>query len=126
MKYFIEGIKQDDSQVEDVDIIVDDSSPDIIDVDTKSDTVDDDQLCFGTASLDPFHYNMCKNTYGQDGNEMIDIIILGEKYLDYIFDENNNISIAIIETFLVLLNHSLHNDNRTFIQSNFQGEIDLK
>ena len=78
MIYFIEGIKQDDSQVEDVDIIVDDSSPDIIDVDTKSDTVDDDQLCFGTASLDPFHYNMCKNTYGQDGNEMIDIIILGE------------------------------------------------
>ena len=78
MKSFIEGVKQDDSQVEDVDAIVDDPSPDIIYIDTNSDIVDDEQLCFDTVSFNPFHCNICKNTYGQDGNEMIDIIILSE------------------------------------------------
>ena len=81
-KYFIEGVKQDDSQVEDVDVIFDDSNPGIIDVDPNCDIVDDDQLCFSTESLNPFHYNMYKTNYGQDGNKMIDIIILRENDLN--------------------------------------------
>ena len=41
-------------------------------------------------------------------------------------DENNIIPIEIIEAFLALLNRSFHNDKGTFIQSNVQGEVDLK
>ena len=41
-------------------------------------------------------------------------------------DENKIITIEIIETFLVLLNRSFHNDKETFIQSNVQGEVGLK
>ena len=79
---YIEWVKQDNSQVEDVDVIFDDSNPGIIDVDPNCDIVDDDQLCFSTESLNPFHYNMYKTNYGQDGNKMIDIIILRENDLN--------------------------------------------
>ena len=72
--------------------------------------VDDDQLCFGTKSLNPFQCNMCQNVHGQDGNQMIDIIILGENDLDYLSDENNDIPITIIETYLALPNRSFHNE----------------
>ena len=49
---------------------------------------------------------------------MIDIINLGEKDLNYLLFENNNISITIIETFLALLNHSFYNDMGTLNHSN--------
>ena len=69
---------------------------------------------------------MCKTFYGQDGNQIIDIIILSEKDLDYLLNDNNDIPITIIETFLALLKHSFNNDKGTFIQSNVEGEFDLK
>ena len=54
-------MKQGDSQVEDVDIIVDDPNPDIIDIDSNPKIVDGDQLCFGTKSLNVFYCNILKN-----------------------------------------------------------------
>ena len=69
---------------------------------------------------------MYRNVYGQNGNQIIVIIILDEKDLDYLLDENNDIPITIIEIFLDLLNHSFHNDNWIFIHSNSQGKVYLK
>ena len=68
---------------------------------------------------------MCRNIYGQDGNQMIGILLLGEEDLDYLLDKNNDIPITIIETFLALLNYLFHNDKGTFIHSNFQSEVNL-
>ena len=84
---YIEWVKQDNSQVEDVDVIVDDHNPDIIIDDLNPDIVDDTELCFGTNSLNPFHCIIYKNVYCQD-NQMFDIILLGEHNLDYLLDEN--------------------------------------
>ena len=69
---------------------------------------------------------MYRNVYGQNGNQIIVIIILDEKDLDYLLDENNDIPITIIEIFLDLSNHSFHNDNWIFIHSNSQGKVYLK
>ena len=54
---------------------------------------------------------------------MIHIILLSEKDLDYLLDENNFIPITIIETFLALLNHFFHDDKGIVIHSIFQGEV---
>ena len=53
---YIEGVKQSDLQVEDVD----DPNPDITDFDPNLDIGDDNQLCFGIKSLNPFSCNMCR------------------------------------------------------------------
>lgn len=57
----VEGVKQGDSQVEDVGIIIDDPNPNVIDVDPNPDIVDDAQPCLGTESLNTFHCNIYKN-----------------------------------------------------------------
>ena len=108
----IPGCKQGGLSVEDIDIIADEPNPDL-----------EYQLCFGLASLNKFHYNICKNGFGQD-DQMIGIILLGEKDLDYLLDENNFIQIMIIEGFLILLNHLFDDDKGTVIQSIVQGEVD--
>ena len=123
---YIEGVNQDDLQVEDVDVIVDDPNPNIFDVDPNPDIGDDTQLRFGIKSLNQFHCNMCRNFYGQDSNQMISIILLDEKDLNCLLDKNNNIPITIIETFLALLNHSFHINKGIFIHSNIQGEVNYK
>lgn len=75
---YIEIVKQSDLQVEDVDVIVDDHNPGIIDIDPNPDIGNDTQLCFSIESLNLFHCNICKNMYDQDGNQMNDIILLEE------------------------------------------------
>ena len=71
-------------------------------------------LLFGLASLNKFHCNICKNDFCQD-TEIINLILLGEKDLDYLFNEIEFIPITIIETFLDLLNHLFHDDEGTVI-----------
>ena len=108
----IPGCKQGGLPVEYLDIIADEPDPEL-----------EENLFFGLASLNKFHCNICKDRFGQD-REMIDLIMLYEKDLDYLLDENKFIPITIIETFLVLLNHSFHGDNGRSIHLIVQGEID--
>ena len=61
----------------------DDHNLDTIDVNPNPDIVDNTQLCFSTESLNPSYCNTRKNVYDQD-NQMTNIILLGEKDLNYL------------------------------------------
>jgi len=110
----IPGCEQDGKAVEDIDIIADEPDP-----------VFEENIAFGLDSLNKFHCITCKNRCGEgEHRQMIDLILLCEKDLDYLLDETNFIPITIIETFLALLNHSFHNDNGIIIHPTVQGEVD--
>ena len=100
------------------------SKVDDIDVDDPSSKLEE-QLCFCIASLKTFHCNICRYNFGQH-NQMIDTILLSEKDLDYLLNENNFIPITIIETFLALLNHSFRDDKGIVIHSIVQGEVNYR
>ena len=69
----IPGCQQNGLPVEDIDITADEPDP-----------VIEENIAFGLESLNKFHCNTCKNRCGEGENrQMIDLILLCEKDLDY-------------------------------------------